>query len=201
MMRLQRAAAALVCAGAACVANAAATQAPSAAPQGEAVLATTEVRATVTKIDQKTREVTLRTEDGRETTFVAGPEVKNLAQVGVGDLVIVTYAEALAYEVHKGGTTVAPTTAVAGGSAKAGSMPAAGIARQTTATVVITAIDPKAPTVTFRGPNGNTKTVKVQRPEKLQGVSVGDTVQLTYTEAIGIKVEKATPAATTSKPK
>jgi len=28
-------------------------------------------------------------------------------------------------------------------------------------------------------------------PEKLEGVSVGDTVQLTFTEAFGIKVEPA----------
>jgi hypothetical protein len=28
-------------------------------------------------------------------------------------------------------------------------------------------------------------------PEKLQGVSVGDTVDITYTEALAIKVEEA----------
>jgi hypothetical protein len=31
----------------------------------------------------------------------------------------------------------------------------------------------------------------VQRPERLQGVNVGDTVEITYTEALAIKVEKA----------
>jgi len=33
--------------------------------------------------------------------------------------------------------------------------------------------------------------VKVQRPEKLVGVNVGDTVELTFTEALAIKVDAA----------
>jgi hypothetical protein len=46
------------------------------------------------------------------------------------------------------------------------------------------------PSVTIKGPGGNTRTIKVTSAEKLQGVSVGDTVDLTYAEAIAIKVEK-----------
>ena len=45
--------------------------APAAAPRGETVIATVEVTATVTAIDQKTREVTLKKDDGTEVTFVA----------------------------------------------------------------------------------------------------------------------------------
>jgi hypothetical protein len=105
--------------------------------------------------------------------------------------VTATYAEALAYEVKKGGTVVGPATVVGGGAAQPGARPAGGIARQTTATVIITAIDPKAPSVTFKGPQGNTRTIKVQHPEKLKGVNVGDTVELTFTEAFAVKVEAA----------
>jgi hypothetical protein len=57
--------------------------------------------------------------------------------------------------------------------------------------VTITAIDPKVPSVTFKGPAGNTRAIKVRYPEKLQGVNVGDTVEITYTEALAMKVEKA----------
>jgi hypothetical protein len=71
-------------------------------------------------------------------------------------------------------------------------MPAGAIAQQVTATVMIAAIDPKVPSVTFKGASGETRTIKVMRPEKLQGVNVGDTVELVYTEALAIKVEKAT---------
>ena len=173
------------------VSAAAQAAAPTAAPKGEAVMASATVTATVVKVDQKSREVTLKGEDGKEFSFVAGEDVKNLAQVKPGDKVTATYAEALAYEVKKGGEMVGPATVVGGGAAEPGARPAAGVARQTTVTVMITAIDPKAPSVTFKGPQGNTRTIKVQHPEKLEGVSVGDTVQLTFTEAFGIKVEPA----------
>ena len=57
--------------------------APAAAPRGEAVVATIEVTATVTAIDQATRAVTLRKDDGTEVSFVASEDVQNLAQVQV----------------------------------------------------------------------------------------------------------------------
>jgi hypothetical protein len=164
---------------------------PVAPAKGEAVVASEKRTATVTKIDQKTREVTLKGEDGQEYSFVAGDAVKNLAQVKTGDLVTATYMEALAYEVKKGGKAAGAATTVAAGTAQPGATPAAAVAQQTTVTVTITAIDPKVPSVTFKGPAGNTRTIKVMRPEKLQGVSVGDTVDISYTEAFAIEVVKA----------
>ena len=178
-------------AGALCLATVALAETPAAAPKGEAMMASVQVTATVTRIDQKTREVTVKMDDGQERSFVAGEEAKNLAQVKKGDRITVTYAEALVYEVKKGGAAVAPASAVAGQAAQPGMKPAGAIARQTTATVLITAIDPKVPSVTFKGAGGNTQTIKVMHPEKLQGVKVGDTVEITYTEALAIKVEEA----------
>lgn len=163
---------------------------PAAAHKGEAVVSSQEVTATVTKIDQATREVTLKTDDGREFSFVAGDAVRNLAQVKQGDLVTAVYTEALAYEVKKGGSTGAESAAALAG-APLGAKPAGVVAQQSTVTVKITAIDASVPSVTFMGPRGNTRTIKVLHPERLQGVSVGDTVELTYTEALAVKVEKA----------
>ena len=172
------------------LAAAALAQAPAAATRGEAALAAVQVTATVTKIDHKTREVTLKAEDGEEYSFVADPAVANLAQVQKGDLVSATYTEAVAYEVKKGGKANA-AAAVAGGAAPLGAKPAAAVAGKVTATVAITAIDTKVPSVTFKGPGGNTRTIKVKDPAKLHGVSVGDTVELTYSEALAVKVEAA----------
>jgi hypothetical protein len=180
-------------AGMLCVAPIALAQAPAkqAAPvKGEAVVAAAEITATVTKINHKTREVTLKATDGQEYSFVAGDAVKNLAQVKKGDVVTAAYTEALVYEVKKGGKAGAET-AVAGGTAASGKKPAGAIGQQTTVTVKIAAIDAKVPSVTFKGPAGNTRTIKVLHPEKLQGVSVGDTVEITYTEALAIKVAAA----------
>ena len=173
-----------------CVTSLALAQASAAPPKGEAVLASVQVTARVEKINQKTREVTLKADDGQVYTFVAGDEVKNLAQVKKGDLIVATYTEALAYEVKKGGKAGAEA-AVGGGAAAPGSKPAGALGAAVTVTVVITAIDTKVPSVTFKRPDGTTRTIKVKNPEKLQGVSAGDTVEITYVEAIALKVEKA----------
>lgn len=166
-------------------------EAPPTPMKGEIASDAIEVTAKVTKIDMNTREVTLRMTNGDEVSFVAGEEVKNLPQLKTGDVVRALYTEALAYEVKKGGKPLGVQETVAGGTAKPGAKPAAAIGRQVTVTVTITAIDPKAPSVTFKGPAGNIRTVKVRYPERLQGVSVGDAVDITYTEAVAIHVDKA----------
>lgn len=159
--------------------------------EGEAVIAAVEVTATITKIDMKTREVTVKAEDGEEFSFIAGDEVKNFAQMEKGDIVTATYVEAVAYEVIAGDMGTGAEAEVGIAAAELGEKPAVAVAEQITVAVTIIAIDTEIPTVTFEGPEGNTRTIKVMHPEKLEGVKVGDTVVLTYTEALALKVEKA----------
>ena len=159
--------------------------------KGEAVVSSVTATATVTKINQKTREVQIKTTDGQVAKFVAGDNVQNLAQVKKGDVITVVYTEALAYEVRKHSTTGA-TTAAGAAVANQGEKPAVAAAQQTTVTVKITAIDTKAPSVTVKGPEGDVETIKVKDPSKLSGLKVGDTVDITYTEAIAISVDPAT---------
>ena len=161
------------------------------AQNGGGVEETTTVTAKVTKIDQKTRKVTIKTDDGKEYSFIAGDNVKNLAQVKKGDVITAVYTEAIAYQVrkHNKQTGVEVTDAVA--AAPAGAKPAGAVVQQTTVAVTVTAIDPTIPTVTFKGPQGNTKTIKVKDPQKLVGVKVGDVVDITYTEALAVKVDTA----------
>ena len=158
------------------------------APRGSAVLSSVDATATVMKIDHKTREVTLKAADGREASFVVDTAVKNLDQVKKGDVVTATYTEALAYQVRKGGGKPSAETTTAAAAAPIGAKPAGIIGQNTTVTVAITAIDPKVPSVTFKGPEGKTQTIKVASADKLQGVSAGDTVDIAYTEAISISV-------------
>ena len=54
---------------------------PPAAPQSAQRELVRDTRAVVEGVDQNTREVRLRRTDGTELTVVAGPEVRNLAQV------------------------------------------------------------------------------------------------------------------------
>jgi len=156
--------------------------------KGEAVISSVTATATVTKINHKTREVHIKTADGQVAKFVASTDVQNLEQVKKGDVITVVYTEALAYEVKKHGTT-GESTATAGATANPGEKPAGAVAQQTTVTVKITAISTKAPSVTVKGSDGELETIKVKDPSKLNGLKVGDMVDLTYTEAFAISVD------------
>jgi hypothetical protein len=158
--------------------------------QGGAVQHTQTVTARVTSINHETREVQIQTKDGQVHKFTADEHVKNLAQVKVGDFITMLYTEALAYEVKEHGETGATATAAVG-KAKPGEKPAGVVAHQVTITVKITAIDTKAPSVTVKGPQGNVETIHVKDPSRLKGVKVGDLVDITYTEALAIKVDPA----------
>jgi len=175
------------------VAGCAASSKEAPLPSGIVSAGTVSATATVKSLDLKTRRVTLQRADGSLVKFRAGDEVRNLAQVKVGDAVTVTYYEALAYEVRKPGEG-APGASVAAGvdRAKLGEKPGAAAAQVTTVTATIAAIDKPAMTVTLRGPDGDMTTVKARDPQKLDRVAVGDLVDITYTEALGISVEAPT---------
>ena len=161
------------------------------AQSGETVGASVTVTANVTSVDQKTREVKIKTDDGKKYSFIAGDNVKNLAQVKKGDIITATYTEAIAYQVRKHDNQTGVTVTDAAAAAQPGQKPAGAVMQQTTVAVTITAIDPSVPSVTFKGPDGETKTIKIKDPQKLNGVNVGDVVDLTYTEALAVKVEAA----------
>ena len=57
------------------------------------------ITASVEAIDAAARTVTLKGPRGKVVTLAVGPEVKNFAQVKVGDMVVVRYAEALSLEL------------------------------------------------------------------------------------------------------
>lgn len=174
---------------------------PAAAQTGTAVVGkgpgvaaaaqTVKMTATISKIDAATRAVTLKGPEGREVTLTAGDEVKNFAQMKVGDLVNVEYVEALTIELKKGSTApVARTEQAAAGAAKPGEKPAGMVGRQVTVTAEVVDVNPKTQVVTLRGPQ-RTVELKVRDPEQFKRVAKGDRVEATYTEAIAIAVEPA----------
>ncbi len=170
----------------------AATTAPPSLPSGIAGENLVTATARVTALDHQTRRVTIQRADGSEVTIYADDSVRNLAQVGVGDEVIATYYESLAYEVKKPGTT-APGASVQEGTTRArvGEKPAGGGTRVTTIVATIAGIDKAAGTVTLQGPTGKLVTIKARDPRNLDRVAVNDLVEITYTEAVAITVEKA----------
>lgn len=155
----------------------------------------TQVRATVTAIDLPTRTVGLKAENGETTSVQVDPAIQNLDMLKVGDTVVATYVVGLAARIAKPGEDPPPAQAVVDLPEK-GKPGAIVAAQQVTARLTVKAVDPKANTVTLTGPRGNTKTVAVQSPEvqaKLPSLKAGDLVDVTYTEAVRIKVERTTP--------
>ena len=151
---------------------------------------TVSVTAKVAAIDHVDRAVLLLTTDGQSINFQAGPEVKNLDQVDVGDTVRATYYESMVYELVEHGASVPGVNmADAAARAKPGEKPAAGVARMVSVVATVAAIDAKVPSATFKMPSGEEKTIKVRNPDRLKGVKVGDLVEFTYTQAVGIEVE------------
>ncbi len=168
--------------------------AAAAAPMGrkDAVLVT--ITASVEAIDPETREVTLKGPLGNSVTFTVDKRVKRLNEVKVGDLVQADYYVSVAAEVR------APTPeeqehplVVLDAAAKAppGTSPAAGGLRRFKVVTTIEGLDRPTQTVTVKGPRGNYLTARVADPKRLTQVHIGDTIVVTYTEALAVSLEKA----------
>jgi Cu/Ag efflux protein CusF len=158
--------------------------------EGQAVT----VRGTVSAVDKENRTVTLKGPKGRTLTLdVKDPE--KLDAIKAGDPVVATYMEAIAFQIKPAGTAAGTTTQESRVTSKPGETPAGAIGREVTVTAPITAIDKKANTVTIKGPEGNSATVKAKDPKNLERIKVGDMVEITYAQALAVSLDKqAKPA-------
>ena len=167
---------------------------------GKAAMARTiKVTAQVVSIDKATRTLTLKGADGNTIDVVAPEEVKNFPQIKVGDFLVVQILQSIALELKKpkGGEALAAREGAA--SAKPGERPAAVAGREITAIAKVTAVDPKAKTISLKGPRGNVVKLNVENPDQFKVVKVGDEVQVTYTEAAAISVEPGKKPAAKAK--
>jgi len=149
---------------------------------------------TVEAVDMANRVVTIKGSRGKIVDLKVGPEAKNLDQIKVGDPVIAKYYESIAFTLKKPGEAAeAPKAEQVVASAKPGEVPAAVVANQVTVTATIMDISPKKTYVTLKGPDGKTVDVKVVDPKNLEKVKVGDQIEITYTQAFAIALDKAKP--------
>ena len=172
----------------------------SSAPGKVAMAQTVKATATITAIDAATRAVTLKGPKGNEMVVTAGPEVKNFAQLKVGDQVNIEYIESLALELKKGGgAPVAATVKEGAAGAKPGERPAGIMGRQVTVVADVIDVNAETQMVTLKGPQ-RTIEVKARDPEQFKLIKKGDQIQATYTEAMAIAVAPvAAPAAAPKK--
>jgi Cu/Ag efflux protein CusF len=147
--------------------------------------------ATIQQIDTTKREITFRNADGSEDTMVAGPEVQRFSELKVGDKVNLTYYASTVFQVRKPGTRgpVPSESAALTPSNKA--LPGGTVAAQVVDTVTVKSIDMKTPAITVTTSDGRTVTRKVDKKSYLDGVKVGDKIDITYTAALVASVERA----------
>jgi len=152
-----------------------------------------EVSATVVSVDAATRMLGLQGDDGSTANFAVGEEVKNFPQIRVGDKVVVSYYRGLAAELQPKGTPLSKKVDQldVGTTSQAGTKPGAGVGTAVRGTVVIEKADTKANTVTFKRPDGTSRTLPVESPEGrefLAKLKKGDQVEVLYIEAVAIEV-------------
>jgi hypothetical protein len=168
--------------------------APKGSPAPAEVSKTITEKASVVSVDKAKRLLTLKDKDGKTMTVQAGSEVRNFDQIEAGNSVVVHYLVSVAVALVKPGENPPPLSGtVAAGRAEPGAKPAAAIGGQITATVRIESVDTKKNLVVFTAPDGGLRAVNVERPEGqkfIQGLKPGDQVQITYTEALAVSVEK-----------
>jgi Cu/Ag efflux protein CusF len=151
------------------------------------------VTAKVQAIDQTTREVTLKGPLGNTITFTVDKRVARLNEVKVGDEVTADYYVSVAAEVRQP-TDAEKATPMAvlkeTAKAPAGTEPAAGVLHITKAVVTIEGLDRPTKCVTVMGPKGNLATIEVTDVANLPKLRIGDTVIVTYTEALAVSLQK-----------
>jgi hypothetical protein len=152
------------------------------------VAATATVTATVVAIDPGTRTVTLKDKKGKVFEVEVGEEARNFDQLRVGDLVTTEYRQAISLSLEKTGGPRSATERFSEQRAPKGAKPGGTIGREVTVIADVVAINPKAKSVTLKGPQGNMVDVIVEDPEQMKNIRKGDQVKVVYTEAIAISV-------------
>ncbi|HMN75851.1 MAG TPA: hypothetical protein PKC97_07285 [Burkholderiaceae bacterium] len=156
----------------------------------EAKSDTVKVAATVAAVDQKNRIVTFVGPEGNTFAVDADDSVRNLAQVKVGDNLVVEYYEAVALDFQKGDGIRMATSWDDSARTKAGKR--RGAAALSTVTLVsnIWAVNPAKGTVLVHGPFGHLTEVRLKDPSLLGGVKLGDQMKVTYTQAVAFAITK-----------
>ena len=146
------------------------------------------VQAQVTAIDLAARKVTLKAADGRLVTVPAGPEIKNLDKVKVGDTVAAQYSQALTIALKKGGGMREKEVSTDSARAAAGQKPGVAAMREVHFVADITKLDAKTGAMTVKGAEGRMFDLTIKDTAALKGFQAGDQVEGTYLQVLAIGV-------------
>jgi len=154
---------------------------------GDGVVLTAEVVG----IDVVDRTLTLLGDDGNVVEVEVGKDARNFDQIEIGDKVKAVYYESIALYIGKPGEKPDVTSGLVTARSPKGDMPGGVAIESVTATAIIEKIHEKKRKVTLKLPDGKKKTIKVDKSVKgFDSLKVGASVNVVYTEALAISVEK-----------
>ena len=154
------------------------------------------LEATVVGIDSKTREVTLRDDDGDMVTLEVSQYAGRFDEIKIGDKVSAAFLTYIKAEFRK--PTAAelenPLTVLSQGEkASKSENPGLVMGSLIRAVVTVLNINLEEQLVTIMGPQGNYMVIPVKDTKVLNQRSVGELVILTYAEASSVTLEKMDP--------
>lgn len=164
---------------------AALAETPKSVTKSEVITASAVVEA----IDITKRIVTFKGPEGNSVTVRVPEDVKRLSEVKVGDKLNVTYRESYVYTLRKPGVAAPAMGASEAVTKTAGAKPGVTVAEQERATVEVQAVDMKIPSITVKTEDGRSVSFKVEEKKNLEGVKVGDKIDITFTTALALTME------------
>ena len=152
------------------------------------------VQGTVEAVDHTRRTVTIRGQQGSVVTLDVPANATRFEQVKVGDAVTATYYDRISLRLKPAGEPAVDRTEEPTVTATPGTLPGATRTRQRVATVTITGWSAVDKVVTFIGPNGTAysrRLLDTTDPKIVEGLKVGDRVDVTRTEAVTVSAQSA----------
>jgi hypothetical protein len=152
-------------------------------------------KGTIEAIAPDRRAVTVKFDSGYSEVVSVSPAVKRFNEVKVGDKVTLKYYESVVLYLRKpGDTSPAPPESSDKSAATpgVGQHPGGTAARQRKATVTVVSVDKTTPAIPVKTADGSTDTRRIHDAKTLEGVSPGDKIDNTYTEARLVNLEPTT---------
>lgn len=171
-----------------------AVAAADAVPSQTTIGSTLTIIGEVTALDLEGRHITVRGPLGGELSGRVADDVKNLDQVKVGDLLMVSYSQSVALTPSRPGE---PNPLYKGGeasTAQPGERPAGASSEQSKGTLTVVSVDLDQNQIVLESEDGTVFPVSVNRPEfktKLATVRPGDKIDVVTAEAV---IAEITPA-------
>jgi hypothetical protein len=155
------------------------------------------VEAIVTAVDLETRHVTLQGPGGEQFTVTAPENATNLEAIKPGDSIVATYMAALEGELREPTEEekAEPWVVVKeAGVSDDENHPGVGAARVIRAVCTIEGLNRILGTAVIKDPRGNVHVIGDVEPEKMEGVTLGQTVVMVYAEALALSLEHNNPS-------